>query len=330
MASHETSSHKSSSGVGPAASSPKKTVSRSHLPLLLKKVDGEVFNRLIFENYGIELTEKEKSWFALDGKELKGSILPEHTRGEAVALVVGHEDRAVHQMRFFNGSKASEVAAVRSLLTAPLIAQKLTMDALHFKPDTLLPINLAGGIFLVNLKENQSELLAEMQFCSKQFSPDYSYESKVEKAHGREEQRRYWCYNIEQAYIDKRWEKAGFKYLIKVQRDRLICNKNKYSRQIAYFLSNKNVQHQDDAMDLFQAVRKHWQVEVANNARDCILKEDKLRCIYTDTNRTIALCRTLTIKLLKQSKTKNRCELMEYFADHFDQCILFLKRINFL
>ncbi len=30
------------------------------------------------------------------------------------------------------------------------------------------------------------------------------------------------------------------------------------------------------------------------------------------------------------TQTKNRCELMEYFADHFDQCIFFLKRINFL
>ncbi len=30
------------------------------------------------------------------------------------------------------------------------------------------------------------------------------------------------------------------------------------------------------------------------------------------------------------TQTKNRCELLEYFADHFDQCILFLKRISFL
>jgi len=289
-----------------------------------------VFGRLIFEQYGIELTEQEKSWFAMDGKELKGSILASDKRGEAVALVVRHADRAVQHMCFFNGSKESEVTAVRALLHPLLAAQYLTMDALHFKPETLLPINLAGGIFVVGLKENQPELLAEMRFCSKQFCPDYCYESKEEKAHGRHEQRRYQCYNIEQAYIDKRWEKVGFKYLIKVQRDRLICNKNKYSCQIAYFLSNKNVQHQDDAMDLFQAVRKHWQVEVANNARDCILKEDKLRCIYTETNRTLALCRTLAIKLLKQAETTNKCELMEYFADHFDQCIHFLKRINFL
>jgi len=300
------------------------------LPVLLGKVNGAAFAKLIYKHYGIELSKEEKEWFAFDGKELKGSILAGDKRGEAVALAVRHKDRAVCEMSFFNGSKESEVAAVRTLLKAPLINQKLTMDALHFKPDTLIPINQAGGIFLVSLKDNQSELLAEMKFCSKQVSPVYTYQSKIEKGHGREEQRSYWSYNIEKEYIDKRWKKASFKYLVKVQRDRTICNRNAYSRQIAYFLTNEKVQNQANAMELYQAVRGHWQVETANNARDCILKEDKLRCIYTNTNRTVALCRTLAIKLLNQSNVKNRCELMDYYTDHFDQCVAFLKRIKFL
>ena len=300
------------------------------MPILLGKVNGTALAKLIYKQYGIELSEEEKKWFAFDGKELKGSILAGDKRGEAVALAVRHEDKAVYEMSFFNGSKESEVAAVRTMLKAPLISQKLTMDALHFKPNTLIPINLAGGIFLASLKDNQSELLAEMQFCSKQISPVYSYHSKVEKGHGRVEQRSYWSFNIEKEYIDKRWKKADFKYLIKVRRERTICNRNAYSKQIAYFLTNKKVQNQGDATELYQAVRRHWQVETANNARDCILKEDKLRCIFTNTNRTMALCRTLVIKILNQLNIKNRCELMDYYADHFDECIAFLKEIKFL
>lgn len=294
------------------------------------KINGSVFAELIYEYYGIELSEKEQSWFAVDGKELKGSILAGDTRGEAVALVVRHEDKSVCGMAFFNGSKQSEVGAVRSLLKAPLIGQKISMDALHFKPDTLIPINLAGGIFLASLKDNQSELFAEMRFCSKQLSPCFEHQDEEKKAHGRIEQRHYWCYSIEEAYIDKRWKKADFKYLIKVKRDRTICNINKYSEQIAYFLTNEKVQNQQNAEQLFQAVRKHWQVETTNNDRDCILKEDKLRCIFKNSNRTMALCRTLAIKILNQSEIKNRCQLMEHFADEFDECISFLKTINFL
>lgn len=300
------------------------------MPLLLEKVDGTAFAKLIYEYYGVELSEEEKRWFAFDGKELKGSILPGDKRGEAVALMVGHEDRRVHQMAFFNGSKDSEIIAVRTMLKAPLISQKFTMDALHFNPKTLIPINTAGGVFLASLKKNQPELFAEMQFSSQHLNADYTYESEEEKGHGRQEQRRYWCYNIAKEYIDKRWKEADFKYLVKVHRERTICNINSYSEQTAYFLSNKNVQNQQDAMELFEAVRLHWQVETANNDRDCILKEDKLRCIYTDTNRTMAICRTLVIKVLTQHDIKNRCEILEHFADDFDQCLHFLKRINFL
>lgn len=297
---------------------------------MLAKVSVAAFGRLLFEYYGLQLSEEEKSWFAIDGKELRGSILPGHTRGEAVALAVRHEDKATYGLSFFNGSKQSEVTAVRDLLVEPLLSQKMTMDALHFKPATLIPIHKAGGVFVVGLKENQPELLAEMQFCSQQLCPTYTYQAPLEKGHGRIDQRNYWCYDIEKEYFDKRWKQAGFKYLIKVRRKRQICNINKHSQQDAYFLSNKNVQDQQDARDLFDAVRAHWQVECVNHSRDSILKEDKLRCIETDANRTMALCRTLAIKILNQAPSPNRCETMESFADHFDQCINFLKQINFL
>lgn len=300
------------------------------MPRILAKVSSVAFAKLLFDYYGIELSETEKSWFAFDGKELKGSILPNNKRGEAVALIVRHKDRAVHQIAFFNGSKESEVAAVRTMLKGSMLSQKFTMDALHFKPKTLIPINMKGGIFLASLKDNQSELFEEMKFCSKQLDADYEYESKIEKAHGREEQRWYWCYDIKEEYIDKRWKKAGFTHLVKVKRERIICNKNVHSEQIAYFLTNEKVENQKDAMELFQAVRQHWQVETANNVRDCILKEDQLRCIDTDTNQTMALCRTLAIKMLNKSDIKNRCELMDNFADNFDECLKFLKQINFL
>ncbi|MEZ4913933.1 MAG: ISAs1 family transposase [Chitinophagales bacterium] len=308
----------------------KKTVSRSHLPILLSKVNGASLAKLLYEYYGVSLSEKEKKWFALDGKELKGSILAGDNRGQAVALAVSHEDRSVCRMSFFNGTKESEVVAVRTMLKSPLVSQKITMDALHLKPNSLIPIAEAGGIFLVGLKDNQAELLAEMRFCSEQDQGIYAYDSGVKKGHGREERRSYCSYNIEKAYVDKRWKRANFNYLIKVQRERTICNSHTHSKQIAYFLTNKKVQNQADAMELYQAIRCHWQVETANNTRDCILREDKLRCTITHTNQTIALCRTMVISILNKSDIKNRSEVMDYFADHFFKCIAFLKKIRFL
>jgi len=91
-----------------------------------------------------------------------------------------------------------------------------------------------------------------------------------------------------------------------------------------------DVQNQQEALELFHAIRGHWQVETANYIRDCILAEDKLRCIDSRVNRTIALCRTLAIKLLDKTDIKNKAEQMDYFADNFRLCLKFLKSINFL
>jgi len=76
---------------------------------------------------------------------------------------VAHKDRQAIGETLFNGAKKSEVKALRVLLESEKVAaQKLSMDALHFKPETLRPIAQAGGIFLVNLKRNQKVLYAQM------------------------------------------------------------------------------------------------------------------------------------------------------------------------
>lgn len=51
-----------------------RAVSRSQLPLVLGWVSVEVFDKFLFESYGIKLKEEERGWFAIDGKELCGSI----------------------------------------------------------------------------------------------------------------------------------------------------------------------------------------------------------------------------------------------------------------
>lgn len=310
---------------------PKKTVSRSHFPILLSKVDGEEFSKSILDYYGIELSAAEKKWFGGDGKELKGSILKGDKRGEAIVQLVAHEDRQVLGETFFNGAKKSEVKALRFLLKSDKVAaQKLSMDALHFKPKTLQPIVNAGGIFLVGLKKNQKKLYLQMVDDSVDKNDLYQRRDKPEKGHGRIENRYYECYDISKKEVAERWSEIGFQTLIRVERKREIVNTGKKTHEVCYFLSNMKTKNMQTAYELFDAVRSHWQIEVSNNRRDCTLKEDKMRCTDTRTARTIASCRTLTVKILQKSEVKNKCELMDNFADDFDQCIQWLKKINFL
>ena len=82
-------------------------VSRSHLPIILSKVSGAVFDGLIFAEYGIKLSKKQRKWFAVDSKELKGSIKKGDKRGEAVVQVVEYEKLRWSNKRFFRTFGAS-------------------------------------------------------------------------------------------------------------------------------------------------------------------------------------------------------------------------------
>lgn len=74
---------------------PERAISRAQLPLLLVSVNGELFARLLFEWFGLSLDEKAKGWFSLDGKELRGSILPGHKRGQACVSALAHQSEQV-------------------------------------------------------------------------------------------------------------------------------------------------------------------------------------------------------------------------------------------
>ncbi len=79
-------------------------------------MNGKVFSKLIFQHYGIELSARQTTWFAGDGKELRGTIQKGHTRGESIVQFVRHADRSVLCEGFFTGRKESEVKNKRALL----------------------------------------------------------------------------------------------------------------------------------------------------------------------------------------------------------------------
>ena len=78
-----------------------RVISRSHLPRILKKVNVQAFEQLLFGWFKIELSPEEKQWFAGDGKELRGSIEKGATRGQVLVHLVRHEDGAVLEKAYY-------------------------------------------------------------------------------------------------------------------------------------------------------------------------------------------------------------------------------------
>ena len=248
-------------------------VSRAQLPRVLQKVNLSLFEQLLFAYFAIKLEKEEKQWFAGDGKELRGSIEQGAKRGEALVQLVRHNDRAVLAQQRYDGSKESEKPCLQELIAkSGAIKQKITADALHLCPAMTEPIAQVGGVFLIGLKNNQKELLADMRRHAACFKPVNEYIT-VDKGHGRLEKRHYFHYDISQEYFEQRWENSDFQSLFKVERTRLNLKTGHQSTETAYYLSNGLPKEHE----YFTAIRNHWSVEISNHVRDVSLQEDHFR-----------------------------------------------------
>jgi len=316
-----------------------KCISRAQLPLVLASINYSALERFIFEEFGIaELPEYGRKWFAIDGKELRGSITAGNTRGMSIVQTVRHSaQREVIAQTYFNGRKSSEVKAVRGLLRQDVLSgNNVTLDALHLKPKTLEIVNERDDSYLVGLKKNQKELYEDMQHAPNYLKKEHSCKT-VDEHGGRIDTREYSGYNVEDEYFDKRWANSGFSTLVVVRRERFFKTPQKrrkkgkieYIQQevnTEYFLSNKKMHDESSAQELFEAIRGHWNVEVNNHIRDVTLKEDKLSAKSVPLNENIALIRTLITSMLGRSGSTNFAALFDLFADSFEELILFLKR----
>ena len=79
--------------------------SRAQRPIVLAKINGIRFARLIFDWFGLQLHAYQRKWFAIDGKELRGSIEPTHTRGEACVSALAHDSEQILAQAYYSGTK---------------------------------------------------------------------------------------------------------------------------------------------------------------------------------------------------------------------------------
>ncbi len=285
---------------------PEKAISRAQLPLLLAQVDGATFARLLFDWFGLVLSEEAKRWFTFDGKELRGSILTGHKRGEACVSALAHDSGQIVGQAYYNGDKESERPAVLQLLTdRGLCSQKITLDALHLTPKATKAIHEAEGVYLISLKSNQAHLYRYCICNSLTRKASYERTDEQQRGHGRLDQRTYACYNLDTDALAARWRKAGMGVCIEVSRVRKSLNGSHISQETCYYVSNARPDSQAEADELFDAIRRHWLVEVTHHYRDVTLAEDSLRTKTQAVSRLISSLRTLTVNLLKRIKPKN-------------------------
>ncbi len=265
--------------------------------------------------------------FALDGKELRGSIQTDHTRGEVCVSALAHDSQEIANQAYYNGAKESERPTVRQLLNETgLYNQKLTLDALHLIPLTLKAIHGADGVYVVGLKANQAHLY-RYGICSSLINKAaYERSDAAQRGHGRIDQRHYCCLAVSPFAVALRWKDAGISTLIGVKRIRQGIDGSERTEEVSYFLSNAQPANQTEADELFDAIRQHWRIEAMHYQRDVTWAEDVLRTGNQAISRLMSSLRTLTINLLRRVKPKNMAAQLDEFADRFHTLIQFMKQ----
>jgi predicted transposase YbfD/YdcC len=311
-----------------------RAISNPQLGRLLNGLDIKRLNEMVYEHYGVEISELETGdWVSIDGKDLKGSIDSQiSTRSEVLVHGVKHSDRNIVANSFYEGDKDSEKIAVRNLLKeTELESKSVTLDALHTDPTTLEQIASQGGQYIVQVKENQKELTKDLASKERRL-PCLNTVNELDKGHGRLEKRTYQFFNIEDSIFDKRWKPCQLCTLIVVNRHFEYLKTGKIMEEKSFYISNVSIEQHTipKTQNLAGGIRGHWSIENVNQIRDVAFKEDSIKTKRGNYSKAFAIAISLAFACLNKIKTTNFVATMEDFADNKLLLLDFLKNIKFL
>ena len=289
-----------------------KAISYSQLKRILKSFDWSEFNSANVEFFGKEVACDGLSWKAIDGKELRGTIDKAigQKRSENIIQQVEHSGNGALPIGFYNGSKESEKTVVKDFVDEQesFVGMGLSFDALHTNAELLSMITGKQGVYLAQVKENQKELLQECKHVYEHLPSSFEF-SQEEKGHGRIEKRLGKIYTFDWQSLEKCWEGSQMKVLVVVERERQQVKTGKCSNETSYYVANMELSP-ESAYELFVAVREHWSVESDNNVRDTNFGEDHIQSFDPNTSRTMAICITWALNLLRRKNKDNNIKAL--------------------
>ena len=243
-----------------------------------------------FMKFTQNLSESIKGLTAIDGKAIRNSNLHVVSAWcEENRLVLGH---------VATSSKGKEIPAIKELLDLLDLKERIiSIDAIGCQKDISQQIIDGGGDYVIALKANQKNLLADVKLYFEAFEGQEWQE--VDKGHGRIEKRK--C----QTFAADGWLKTehkwpGLKSLSKVESTRII--KDKESTDVRYYISSLP----PDPEAICKIARRHWSIENKLHwVLDVTFNEDKA-CIKNDNAaENIDLIRKWALNLINFKKKKN-------------------------
>lgn len=230
---------------------------------------------------------------SIDGKTLRGSQ-DENNGKYAIHMVSAWCDaNSITLGQIKTESKTNEIQAIKDLLNVLSIQGAIvTIDAMGCQKEIAAQIVELKADYILAVKENQKNLLQEMQDLFK-YQGAEEYFTKTEGDHGRIETRK--CSIITKLNeLDKKEDWKKLSTIIKIESQRQI--KDKTTNQIRYYISSciKTAEYFNTA------IRTHWSIEnKCHWVLDVQMNEDHSRKRKDHAAENFAIIRRIALNLLK-------------------------------
>ncbi len=213
------------------------------------------------------------------------------------------------------GPKSNEIPSIPKLLKRIYTYNKyISLDAIGTQIEVFEMAEKDGSTLVVPLKDNQKstrEAIEDHINLMKASKEVTSYDSGLEKGHGRYERRT--AYAVSNVGADLRTGFDTARYSCVIERTREDMTTGKKSTGSFYYLSNRKLTAEEFA---FHA-RDHWGIEERNNWMDTRLYED--RCFVRKGNGlgNLALLRRIAHNVIQMECYRSNVDPVG-FNEHFD------------
>lgn len=239
---------------------------------------------------------------AVDGKTQRGSAKQGAQGAHLLSAVSQRLGLTLAQQAIRD--KSNELGHIQDVLDELILKGKvITTDALHTQRPTAQTVVDNQGDYLMIVKENQPQLLADIEtlFQEPQVVAETLTQARtIESGHGRIEERCLTASSALVGYID--W--PGHQQVFRLERTITIKKTGAQRQEVVYGITSLSPQRADAAR-LLRLDRRHWRIEATHWIRDVTFDEDRSQVRCGHIAEVMAALRNVAIARLRLAGATN-------------------------